>query len=142
MRAYSVDLRERVVGAVMAEGWSQAQAARVYGVSEPSVSRFVEAYRAGGDLAARHGGGGPRKLRLPEHLQALREHLESEPDLDLAARVEHLARTEGVHVSVPTLWRALRRLDITRKKRPSPPANRTPASGHSGAGRPLGYSVR
>lgn len=40
MRAYSVDLRERVVGAVVVEGWSQAQAARVYGVSEPSVSRF------------------------------------------------------------------------------------------------------
>ena len=118
MRAYSVDLRERVVAAVVAEGWSQAQAARVYGVSEPSVSRFVEAYQTGGDLAARQGGGGPKKLRLPEHLAALREHLKSEPDLDLAARCEHLARREGVHVSVSTLWRAVRALDWTRKKRP------------------------
>ncbi len=56
LRAYSVDLRERVVGAVVAEGWSQAQAARIYRVSEPSVSRFVAAYEAGGDLAARRGG--------------------------------------------------------------------------------------
>ena len=125
MRAYSVDLRERVVGAVVAEGWSQAHAARVYGVSEPSVSRFVAAYQAGGDLTAHHGGGGPKKLRLAEHRQALREHLEAEPDLDLAARCEHLARTEGVRVSVSTLWRELCALDWTRKKRPSPPASKT-----------------
>ena len=125
MRAYSVDLRERVVGAVLAEGWSQAQAARVYGVSEPSVSRFVAAYQAGGDLVGRPGGGGPKRLRLAEHQAALREHLGAEPDLDLAARCEHLARTEGVHVSVSTLWRELRALDFTRKKRPSPPVNKT-----------------
>ena len=118
MRAYSVDLRERVVGAVVAEGWNQARAARVYGVSEPSVSRFVAAYQAGGNLRARQGGGGPGKLRLGEHLEALREHLEAAPDLALAQRCEHLARTEGVHVSVPTLWRALRALGFTRKKRP------------------------
>jgi transposase len=117
MRAYSMDLRERVVGVVVAEGWSQARAAQVYGVSEPSVSRFVEAYRAGGDLTARRGGGGPRKLRLAEHQEALREHLQAEPDADLAARCERLAREEGVHVSVPTLWRAIRALGWTRKKR-------------------------
>ena len=125
VRAYSVDLRERVVAAVVAEGWSQAQAARVYGVSEPSVSRFVAVYEMGGDLAARQGGGGPKKLRLAAHRQALREHLEAEPDLDLAARCAHLAHTEGVHVSVSTLWREVRALNFTRKKRPSPPANKT-----------------
>ena len=136
-----MDLRERVVAAVLAEGWSQARAARVYGVSEPSVSRFVAAYEAGASLAPRQGGGGPRKLRLAEHVAALREHLESEPDLDLAARCEHLARTEGVRVSVATLWRAMRRLDFTRKKRPSPPANKTRSNVRSGVGRPPGCFV-
>ena len=141
MRTYSLDLRERVVGAVVAEGWSQAQAARIYRVSEPSVSRFVTAYQAGNELAARQGGGGPKKLRLPEHLAALREHLEAEPDLELAARCEHLARTEGVQVSVPTLWRAMYALGWTRKKRPSPPVSRTRWSAPPGAGRQPGCFV-
>ena len=116
MRAYSVDLRERVVAAVVAEGWTQVRAARVYRLSEASVSRLVEAYQAGESLAARPGGGRPRKLRLPEHVAALREHLEAEPDLELSDRCEHLANSEGVHMSVPTLWRALRALGWTRKK--------------------------
>lgn len=124
MRAYSVDLRERVVASVVAEGWTQVRAARVYGLSEASVSRFVGAYQAGESLTARPGSGRPRKLRLPEHVAALREHLASEPDLELRDRCEHLAHSEGVHVSVPTLWRAVRTLGWTRKKRLSPPANR------------------
>ena len=125
MKAISEDLRERAVAAVVSEGWSRLRAGRVYGISAVSVGRYVSAYQAGESLTPRQGGGRPRKLRLSEHAQALREHLEAEPDLDLAARCEHLARTEGVQLSVSTLWRALRTLDFTRKKRPSPPASKT-----------------
>ena len=117
MKAYSVDLRERAVAAVMAEGWTQTRAAEVYGLSEASVSRFVAAYQAGEGLAARRGGGRPKKLRLPEHVAALREHLEAQPDLELVERCEHLAQAEGLCLSVSTLWRELRALGWTRKKR-------------------------
>ena len=125
MKAISEDLRERAVTAVVGEGWSRARAAEVYGISAVSVGRYVSAYQAGESLTPRQGGGRPRKLRLPEHVAALREHLEAEPDLELAERCEHLARTEGVSVSVPTLWRAIRVLGWTRKKRPSLPVSRT-----------------
>jgi transposase len=126
MKASSEDLRERIVGAVVAEGWSRAQAARVYGVSVVSVGRLVRAWQAGESLAPRQGGGRPRKLRLAEHAQALRESVASDPDLELAERAEFLAQSEGIHLSVPTLWRAMRALNLTRKKRLSPPASRTP----------------
>ena len=126
MKACSQDLRERVVGAVVAEGWSRAQAAKVYGVSVVSVGRLVRAWQAGESLAPRQGGGRPRKLRLPEHEAALRESVASGPDLELAERRDLLQASEGVDLSVPTLWRALRALGITRKKRPSAPASRTP----------------
>lgn len=125
MKAISEDLRERAVAAVVSEGWSQVRAGQVYGISAVSVGRYVAVYRAGESLTPHQGGGRPRKLRLAEHREALREHLAAEPDLDLAARCEHLAQTEGVHLSVSTLWRELRALDFTRKKRPSPPASKT-----------------
>ena len=127
MRICSQEVRELVVGAVVARGWTWARAAGTYGVSLASVGRFVGAFRAGqASLAARpNGGGRPKKLRLAEHVAALREHLAAEPDLDLAARCEHLQKSEGVSVSVPTLWRAVRALGWTRKKRLSPPASKT-----------------
>ena len=99
----------------MAEGWSQVQAARVYHVSKPGVSRFVVDYQTGGDLAACQGGGGPKMLRLPEHLVALREHAEAEPDLKLAARREPRGPVEGVQFSVSNLWLPMRAPGWTRK---------------------------
>ena len=143
MKAISEDLRERAVAAVVSEGWSRARAGQVYGLSAVSVGRYVRAYQAGESLTPRQGGGRPRKLRLPEHVEALREHLQAAPDLELSARCEHLARTKGIQVSVPTLWRAVRALGWTRKKRPSPPASRTRWSALPGAGRrPWRWSQR
>ena len=126
MKALSVDLRERVVAAVVEKGWSQAQAAEGFALSQASVSRFMARHRAGKGLGALPGSGGPsRKLRLPEHVEALREHLENEPDMELAERQEHLQASEGICLSVTTLWRELRALGWTRKKRLLPPVSRT-----------------
>ena len=117
MRACSVDLRERAVAAVVVEGMRQVAAARRFDLDRSSVGRFVRAWQAGQTLEARQSSGRPRLLRLPEHVEALREHLQAEPDLGLRERCEHLARSEDVRVSEPTLWRALRALGFTRKKR-------------------------
>ena len=118
MKAYGVDLRERIVAAVEEKGWTQAKAAEVFEVSEASVSRYRARVRAGEGLAALPASGGPEKiLRLVEHQEALRASLESEPDLELEERREFLRASEGIALSVPTLWRAARALGFTRKKR-------------------------
>lgn len=125
MRGYSLDLRERIVAAVAERGLSQQGAAEVFGVSRASVGVYVRAARAGRSLVPRVGRGRAPLLRLPEHVAALREHLESEPDAELSERCAHLAQSEGVCLSVPTLWRATRLLGWTRKKRRSPRPSRT-----------------
>ena len=125
MKSYSVDLRERVVGAVVEKGWTWERASETFGVSVSSVSRYLATHRAGQSLAPGRSSGRPRRLRLPEHLAAWREHLQDQPDAELAERCEHLAASEGVYLSVPTLWRATRALGWTRKKRRSPRRSRT-----------------
>ena len=120
-----MDVRERVVAAVVQKGWSQGKAAEVYGVSRASVGRFVRAAHAGASLQPKQGGGRRRRWRLPEHVEALRALLQAQPDMERAARREHLADAEGARLSVPTFWRAIRTLGWTRKKRPSPPPSRT-----------------
>ena len=103
MKACVEEVRVRIVRAVVEKGLARAQAAELFGVSVPSVGRFVRAHQAGQSLTPRVSPGRPRKLRLA--------------DLELAERCEHLERSEGILVSVPTLWRELRALDFTRKKR-------------------------
>src|SRR3954471_404200 len=68
MRAYSMDLRERIVAAVDA-GLPQAQAAERFGVSLRSVERYLSRRRRSGSLAAteqRHG----REPKIRRQLQA------------------------------------------------------------------------
>ena len=119
MRGYSVDLRERAVEAVVVDGLSQgAAAAKRLGLSRASVGCYVRAWQAGAEsLAAGKRTGRPCKLRLPEHRAAVRESFEREPDLALAERAERLAQSEGLFLGASTLWRTMRRLGITRKKR-------------------------
>jgi transposase len=60
-----------------------------------------------------------RKLREPE-LEQLRVLIEKNPDMtlgELAAALNHIS-------SIPTIWRATRKLGLTLKKSPSMPPNK------------------
>jgi transposase len=60
MRAYSEDLRTKIVEAVE-RGMPKAQASHLFGVSVSSVKRYVRLARQGLSLAPRQGGGRPPK---------------------------------------------------------------------------------
>ena len=60
MRAYSEDLRKKIVAAVE-RGMSKARAARLFDVSLSSVKRYSRAAREGGSLEPRKSPGRPRK---------------------------------------------------------------------------------
>jgi transposase len=122
MRAYSVDLRERAVGAV-AGGMPQSVAARTFGVGRATVQRWVRRQRAGNLGPAPVGGSAPRIG--PARAGALRAQVAAHPDATLAEHAERWGREQGVRVSLWALDRALDRLGITRKKRRSTPASRT-----------------
>src|SRR3712207_9478479 len=74
MRAYSMDLRERVVAAVD-RGMTQEQAAALFGVSVNTVARYLARRRDTGSLAPttyRHGAVPEKKRRLQAWLAAPR----------------------------------------------------------------------
>src|SRR3954464_6749690 len=99
MRAYSMDLRERIVAAVDA-GLPQAQAAERFGVSLRSVERYLSRRRRSGSLAApeqRHG----REPKIRRRLQAwLPERLEAAADATLAEHVAAFVAAGGPPVSL------------------------------------------
>jgi transposase len=125
MKAYSVDLRERVAEAVLLDGLTWPTVAGLFRLSVASVGRFVHARRTGQPLTPRHPPGRPRRLDSAQKLEALRAQLLAEPDLTLEERCERLRQQHGIGVSASTLSRFLRRVFGWSHKKNQPERERT-----------------
>ncbi len=112
-RAYSLDLRERVVAAV-SRGESCRSVAAAFDVSVASVVKWSQRSRATGTPAAKRMGGN-RPFLLKGERNWLLARLGEKSDLTLHALLSEL-RDRGVVVSCDTLWRFLRREGISFKK--------------------------
>ena len=123
MRAYSTDLKERLVRAV-ADGLPMREAARRFGVAVTTVKRAVVQERETGSLARKPIPGCPRRIG-PEREAALRARLEAAPDATVLEHGAWWAEHQGQELSEATMWRAIRRLGWTQNKRHGQPANAT-----------------
>ena len=131
MKAYSLDLRTRVLAACD-DGMGTAEVAEAFAVSESWVRRLKQRRRETGQVGprvpARHG---PAPTLEPES-DRLRELNAREPDLTPAEVRDRL----GLAVGPLTVWRALRRLGLTFKKsrtgRPNGTARTWSPDGRSG----------
>lgn len=121
MRAYSVDLRERIVAAVQS-GLSQKAAADRFAVSTAAVSRYLRQHREkDGDLSPKPILGRARAIPMAA-LLALEEHLKEHPDLTLEQAQRWLREQHQVEVSRAGVHRSLIWRGWTLKKsRWSPP---------------------
>jgi transposase len=133
MRAYSTDLKERLVRAV-AEGQPMREAARRYNVAVNTVKRAVVQQRETGSLERKPIPGYPRRIG-PEREGALRARLEAAPDATVLEHCAWWAEHQDQQLSEATMWRAIRRLGWTHKKRHWQPANATRRRAQPG-GRP------
>src|SRR5204862_3199700 len=116
MRAYSVDLRQRVLAACD-DGLGTAEAAETFAVSASWVRRIKQRRREGGELAPRvRRRTGPAPI-LAAHRGRLAALAQAHPDLTPAELRDRL----GVAAAPVTVWRALRELGLTFKKKSSGP---------------------
>lgn len=131
--AYSMEFR-RAVARAHEECGSSKEVAEQFGCSESWVRRLVQRLREDGTLA-------PRPIKLPDNhklhqkeLDQLRQLIQEKPDMTLG----ELAAALGNKVSIPTVWRATKRLGMSFKKSPSTPANKrgrmSPKRGDNGSG--------
>ncbi len=115
MKAYSADLRQRIIQAVN-DGASQPVVADRYNVSLNSVKRYVKQWRATGSLAAQPRPGRPRAIPPAVHA-ALVGQFDTDPDATFATYCDQWEAATGVRVSPSTMYRAQQRVGWTRKKR-------------------------
>jgi transposase len=113
-----VALRQRIVDAV-SDGMTWDEAAEVFKVGIATVNRLVRKYREGSSLEPLGHGGGQRHRIPDEHLDRLRAIVERTPDATIAELAETYRVDNGVSVGESTVGRALERLGLSRKKRPS-----------------------
>jgi transposase len=115
MRAYSEDLRRKIVEAVERRGMSKAQAARLFGVSLSSVKRYSRIAQQGGSLTPKKGSG--RRPKVDKNTQKLLdEDIEKRPAVAVSERRRFLEHLTGKTLSDSTVRRLLKRMGFSRKK--------------------------
>jgi transposase len=117
MKAYSMDLRQRVIAACDRDE-STKLVAQKFNVSPAWVRRLKQHRRERGDIIPRKGGGS-RGVKI--NRDRLRQLIDQQPDATLAELRERL----GVSVTLWSICRALKQLKYSYKKSRSTPPNKT-----------------
>lgn len=117
MKAYSVDLRQKIVDVYCEEeNVSQRQLANRFQVSLSTVHRYLRQVRNGAGLAPKaHGGGNPSKLSV-EQLERVSALINANNDATLVELCDLVAEKEKVRVSRSTMGRITQVLGLSRKK--------------------------
>jgi transposase len=115
MKAYSEDLRERVVAAVE-RGARRSEVVETFAVSLPTIKRWLKQRRETGGLAPKPIPG-PSAVKRDALLEALPARLAEQADATLEQHCSWWQGRTGVEVSTATMSRAITALGWTRKKR-------------------------
>ena len=123
MRAYSLDLRQRVLAA-LERGMSRQQVVITFGVSLATLKRWLTLQRTAASLTPKASPGRRRTIAVAQQ-SALWAQLEADPDATLAQHTQRWNTAHSVALSSRTLSRAIQRLGWTRKKRRWEPPSAT-----------------
>ena len=115
MRAYSQDLRRRILRAVDQER-SRAEIIKTFDVSRSTIKRYLKLRRETGDVKPKAIPGRPSKKGAA--LQAgLFSQLETHTDATLVEHCQFWEASHGIQVSSATMSRAIHQLNWSRKKK-------------------------
>lgn len=116
MKAYSLDLRQKIVDVYQSESISQRQLAQRFGVAKSFVIKLLKQYRETGDIKPLPHGGGAKLKVSPKELESLAELIEANNDATLEELCQMFQAKTKVIVSRATMGRMSQRLNLTVKK--------------------------
>jgi transposase len=112
MKAYSIDLRERVMAAIENDSMTQEEIMEHFGVSATFIFLLKKRVEETGTVNPKpHGGGMPPKF-TGKALERIRIFVEKNPDATLHEILDHTR----AKASIMAVSRALDRLGFNRKK--------------------------
>lgn len=119
MRAFSTDLRQRVLDAALRGDATERAVAHRFGVSLALVQKLKRRWRTAGTAEPVPQRRGPDPALSDDDRAALAERVRAVPDATDDEHRAWLEATRGVSVSRSTVNRALGRLGLSLKKRRS-----------------------
>jgi transposase len=122
-RAFSADLRQRVIDAIES-GMSTRATARRFSIGESTAGAWHRRWRQTGEAAARKQGQ-PGGSKLDAHEAFILGLIEADKDIALKEIGGRLEEAFGVKACPATIWYWLNRRGFTFKKRPPMRASRT-----------------
>jgi transposase len=132
-RAYSDDLRRKLLEAHEQDEGNLAQLAKRFHVSEGWAEKISAARSRTGKTERpedrKHG----RKSRMTgATLEYLQSRVKQQPDRTLVELQEDLRHNQGIEIGITWLWTVLRRMEMRFKKsRSAPPSRTTSESGRN-----------
>ena len=115
MKAYSVDLRSKIVAAHLEQKVSIRKTAEIFAVSKSLVQKFVKQQKIEGNLQPKPRGK-PRYSHLNNASKELREIVAAHSDATLVELCELFAQKTGNWVGITAMCSALQKLGLNRKK--------------------------
>lgn len=124
MKAYSIDLRQKIIDAYNSKD-SFRNIAKRFSVSRSFVQKLVSRYRDTGRVSARPHGGGQQSKLQSEQIERLRQIVIENSDATLSELSDVLESKTKIRISRSTMDRLLQKLQLTRKKKRFMRTNRT-----------------
>ncbi len=134
-KAYSNDLRRKLLEAYDRGEGSLAELAERFGVSTPWAWKISAQRRRTGQMERMEQRYGPRSKVTEALGEQLRSWTGEQPDLTLAELQQRLWKARRLHISIGRLWGALRELRLPLKKSRSTPRSKTRRKTGSGVWR-------
>lgn len=117
MKAYSSDLRQKIVDLSRQGKGSVRQLAHRFAVSPDFVQRLLKRERETGSVVPNACPRGPKAHLNEHHHVVLTQLVEADNDATLRQLAERLQQATGVTVSGSTISRTLKKLGLSRKKK-------------------------
>ena len=117
MKAYSLDLRQKILDTYLENGISQRQLAKRFCVTLGFIEKLLKQYRETGNIAPKvRTQQTPPKLN-EQQLNVLKEIVEAQNDATLREIREKLPEKTGITIGISTVDRMLKKMEISFKKK-------------------------
>jgi len=123
MKAYSIDLRKRVLAAYDSGKYSLNHIAKQFQVTTRWIQKLRQQRKQEGSIAPRPPNKGRKPVFQGKNLENLEQFISAHPDATLEETKQHFLGV--VECSIVTIHNTLRRLELRYKKKRYVPANKT-----------------
>ena len=124
MKAYSLDLRQKIIETYQNEEITQKELAKRFRVSQSFITKLLRRYRETGEIGPKPFRGGVQLKLNPEQITILAELIEKNNDATLEELCVIIKIETGVAISRATMGRMTNKLKYTYKKKTLHPSEK------------------